>query len=120
MTSPPRSSTQLTSDACIAWLTRTWFRDFDWRSSTFFRRPSSAWPFEGSRPRLETDWLLDATDEVPYTDAMSRKRFDHMNCGVGRALEVFGDWWTLLIIRDAFLGLTRFGQFERSLGIAKN
>ena len=51
---------------------------------------------------------------------MSRKRFDHMNCGVGRALEVFGDWWTLLVIRDAFLGLTRFGQFERSLGIAKN
>ncbi len=43
-----------------------------------------------------------------------------MNCGVGRALEAFGDWWTLLIIRDAFLGVTRFGQFERSLGIAKN
>lgn len=51
---------------------------------------------------------------------MSRKRFDHMNCGVGRALEVFGDWWTLLIVRDAFLGLRRFGEFERSLGIAKN
>ena len=51
---------------------------------------------------------------------MSRTRFDHMNCGVGRALEVLGDWWTLLIIRDAFLGLTRFAQFERSLGIAKN
>jgi DNA-binding HxlR family transcriptional regulator len=51
---------------------------------------------------------------------MSRKRFDDMNCGVGQALEAFGDWWTLLIIRDAFLGLKRFAQFERSLGIAKN
>ena len=43
-----------------------------------------------------------------------------MNCGVGQALEAFGDWWSLLIIRDAFFGLTRFRQFERSLGIAKN
>jgi DNA-binding HxlR family transcriptional regulator len=43
-----------------------------------------------------------------------------MNCGVGQALEVLGDWWTLLIVRDAFFGACRFGDFERSLGIAKN
>lgn len=43
-----------------------------------------------------------------------------MNCGIGQALEVLGDWWTLLIIRDAFFGARRFGDFERSLGIAKN
>jgi DNA-binding HxlR family transcriptional regulator len=43
-----------------------------------------------------------------------------MNCGIGQALEVFGDWWSLLIVRDAFFGLTRFSEFERSLGIAKN
>jgi DNA-binding HxlR family transcriptional regulator len=51
---------------------------------------------------------------------MSRTRFDDMNCGIGRALEAFGDWWTLLIVRDAFFGVRRFADFERSLGIAKN
>lgn len=51
---------------------------------------------------------------------MSRKRFSEMNCGIGQALEVLGDWWTLLIVRDAFFGVRRFGDFERSLGIAKN
>jgi DNA-binding HxlR family transcriptional regulator len=43
-----------------------------------------------------------------------------MNCGIAQALEAFGDWWTLLIIRDAFFGARRFGDFQRSLGIAKN
>jgi len=51
---------------------------------------------------------------------MGRKRFDSMNCGVAQALEALGDWWTLLIVRDAFFGARRFGEFERSLGIAKN
>ncbi|MEM7435715.1 MAG: helix-turn-helix domain-containing protein [Myxococcota bacterium] len=51
---------------------------------------------------------------------MSRKRFDQMQCGVAQTLEQVGDWWSLLIIRDAFLGLTRFAQFEGSLGISKN
>lgn len=43
-----------------------------------------------------------------------------MNCSVAQALEVLGDWWTLLIVRDAFLGVRRFGDFARNLGIAKN
>ena len=51
---------------------------------------------------------------------MGRTRFADMNCGIGQALEVLGDWWTLLIVRDAFFGVRRFGDFERSLGIAKN
>ena len=52
--------------------------------------------------------------------AMGRKRFDHMNCGVAQALEQIGDWWTMLIVRDAFFGARRFGEFEKSLGVAKN
>lgn len=52
--------------------------------------------------------------------AMGRKRFADMNCGVAQALEALGDWWTLLIVRDAFFGVRRFGDFEASLGIAKN
>lgn len=51
---------------------------------------------------------------------MSRKRFDGMPCGVAQALEQLGDWWTLLIVRDALLGATRFQEFESNLGIAKN
>jgi DNA-binding HxlR family transcriptional regulator len=43
-----------------------------------------------------------------------------MNCPVARTLEVVGEWWTLLILRDAFLGLTRFEDFHQSLGIARN
>ena len=43
-----------------------------------------------------------------------------LNCSLARTLEIVGDWWTLLIIRDAFLGVRRFGDFQRSLGIAKN
>jgi DNA-binding HxlR family transcriptional regulator len=39
---------------------------------------------------------------------------------VARALEVVGERWTLLIVRDAFLGLRRFEQFQESLGIARN
>jgi DNA-binding HxlR family transcriptional regulator len=41
-------------------------------------------------------------------------------CPSARALDVIGDWWSLLIVRDAFDGLTRFGEFHKSLGIAKN
>ena len=51
---------------------------------------------------------------------MRRKRFDKMNCGIAQALDALGDWWTLLIVRDAFFGARRFGDFQRSLGIAKN
>jgi DNA-binding HxlR family transcriptional regulator len=49
-----------------------------------------------------------------------RRRFGDMNCSVAQALEVLGDWWTLLIIREAFLGTTRFADFEANLGISKN
>jgi DNA-binding HxlR family transcriptional regulator len=51
---------------------------------------------------------------------VGRKRFQDMNCGIAQALEALGDWWTLLVVRDAFFGARRFGEFEKSLGIAKN
>ena len=41
-------------------------------------------------------------------------------CSVARTLEIIGDRWTWLIIRDAFLGITRFGEFQESLGVAAN
>ncbi|WP_454647994.1 winged helix-turn-helix transcriptional regulator [Bradyrhizobium liaoningense] len=50
------------------------------------------------------------------------KRISHKSslCGVARPLDAIGDWWSLLIVRDAFDGLRRFGEFQKSLGLAKN
>ena len=42
------------------------------------------------------------------------------DCPIARALDVIGDWWSLLIVRDALLGRRRFGEFQKSLGLAKN
>lgn len=49
-----------------------------------------------------------------------KHRFGDENCSVARALEIVGDWRTLLVVRQAFLGVRRFADFEASLGIAKN
>jgi DNA-binding HxlR family transcriptional regulator len=46
--------------------------------------------------------------------------YDGQTCSIARALEVVGERWTLLIIRDVFLGLRRFDELQRSLGIARN
>jgi DNA-binding HxlR family transcriptional regulator len=43
-----------------------------------------------------------------------------MNCSVAQTLEVVGEWWSLLIIRDALLGNTRFDEFHNRLGISRN
>jgi DNA-binding HxlR family transcriptional regulator len=51
---------------------------------------------------------------------MKRKCLEGDCCPVARALDAVGDWWTLLIIRDAFAGVTRFGDFQKHLGVAKN
>ncbi|WP_044564774.1 helix-turn-helix domain-containing protein [Azospirillum sp. B4] len=41
-------------------------------------------------------------------------------CPIGRSLERVGEWWTIHILREAFLGATRFDQFQKNLGIAPN
>ncbi|MDX3385302.1 helix-turn-helix domain-containing protein [Streptomyces niveiscabiei] len=51
---------------------------------------------------------------------VTRTRFDDSDCPVARSVDAIGDWWSLLIIRDAFDGSRRFGEFQRSLGVAKN
>ncbi len=43
-----------------------------------------------------------------------------MNCSVAQTLEVVGEWWTMLIVRDCFLGITRFDDFHDRLGISRN
>lgn len=51
---------------------------------------------------------------------MKSRTFDALNCSVARALEQIGEWWTLLIIREAFFGVRRFNEFEQRLGISRN
>src|SRR6201996_409634 len=51
---------------------------------------------------------------------MQRKSFGTMPCPIARSLERVGEWWSILILRDAFQGLTQFDQFQKSLGIAPN
>ena len=51
---------------------------------------------------------------------VKRTSLAETDCPIARALDVIGDWWSLLIIRDALLGHRRFGEFQKSLGLAKN
>lgn len=51
---------------------------------------------------------------------MQRKSFGRMACPIARSLEHVGQWWSMLILRDALHGLTRFDEFQKSLGIAPN
>jgi DNA-binding HxlR family transcriptional regulator len=51
---------------------------------------------------------------------MQHKGFDKMRCPIARSLERVGEWWSILILRDAFKGVSRFDQFQKSLGIAPN
>ena len=51
---------------------------------------------------------------------VQRTSFETMNCSVAQCLEVVGEWWSMLIIRDAFLGVRRFDDFQSRLGISRN
>src|SRR5713101_8232351 len=51
---------------------------------------------------------------------MQRKSFGNLQCPIARSLERVGEWWSILILRDAFHGLSRFDQFQKSLEIAPN
>jgi len=49
-----------------------------------------------------------------------RHRFAGDNCSIARSLDILGDWWTLLVVREAFLGTRRFADFAARLPIARN
>ena len=51
---------------------------------------------------------------------MKRKSLQGSLCPVARALDVIGDWWSLLIIYEVIAGPKRFGELQRNLGVAKN
>jgi DNA-binding HxlR family transcriptional regulator len=51
---------------------------------------------------------------------MLGKDYANQNCSIAGTLELVGERWTLLILRDAFLGIRRFDEFQRNLGVARN
>jgi DNA-binding HxlR family transcriptional regulator len=56
----------------------------------------------------------------PEDATVKRTSFEKAECPIARSLDSLGDWWSLLIIRDAFLGVRRFSEFQKSLGCARN
>jgi len=51
---------------------------------------------------------------------MTRKKLDTLNCSMAQSLDLIGEWWTILILREAFFGTRRFEDFLQNLGIARN
>jgi DNA-binding HxlR family transcriptional regulator len=51
---------------------------------------------------------------------VQRTSFAEMHCSIGRTLDVVGEWWTLLIVRDVNIGLRRFDDIAENLGISRN
>ena len=51
---------------------------------------------------------------------MRRTSFEDLHCSVAQCLEVVGEWWSLLVLRDVFLGVTRFDDLRNRLGISRN
>ena len=63
---------------------------------------------------------MQVESDGPEGDMVERTRFNDSDWPVARSVDTIGDWWSLLIVRDAFDGSRRFGEFQRSLGVAKN
>ena len=51
---------------------------------------------------------------------MQRTSFSDMTCPIARSLEHVGEWWSILILREAFAGRCRFDEFRDALGVAPN
>lgn len=51
---------------------------------------------------------------------MRRTRFSDWPCSVARTVDLLGDWWTPLVLREAFYGVRRFDDFHRRLGLGRN
>ncbi len=50
---------------------------------------------------------------------MQRTHFDHLSCSVAQTLDIIGEWWTPLILRDIFYGIHRFDILRRHLGVSR-
>lgn len=57
---------------------------------------------------------------ISYDIDMTHAKFDDINCSIANSLEIIGEGWTILILREAFFGSSRFEDFQQHLGIARN
>jgi DNA-binding HxlR family transcriptional regulator len=57
---------------------------------------------------------------MDYCDGMPKQAFSDIACSIARAVDLVGQRWTPLILRDMFVGMTRFEDFRRDLGVASN
>ena len=58
--------------------------------------------------------------QLSYAGGVRKTSFADMQCSIAQSLEIVGEWWTLLILRDSFLGVRRFDDFVERLGISRN
>jgi DNA-binding HxlR family transcriptional regulator len=72
------------------------------------------------QPNLRVVRGCNADAQAGLKTMVKRTSHKQASCPVARPLDAIGDWWSLLIIRDAFDGLRRFGEFQKNLGLAKN
>jgi DNA-binding HxlR family transcriptional regulator len=61
----------------------------------------------------------DGSDAARRNDVVKRTSLNKANCPVARSLDAIGDWWSLLIVRDAIDGMRRFNDFQKGLGVSK-
>src|SRR6516165_6468289 len=78
-------------------------------------------PYAGPLTKATARQGFPLLERAPDRDnPMKRKSLDTATCPIARTLDVIGDWWSLLIVRDIFLGKRRYGELQKSLGLAKN
>src|SRR4051812_22992325 len=68
---------------------------------------------------LVAEWVA-SCNQVRYLGSVLKRTYDTQVCSIAGALELVGERWSLLILRDVFLGVRRFDDLQRNLGIARN
>jgi DNA-binding HxlR family transcriptional regulator len=69
---------------------------------------------------VELTYSIEFNHATCYDPAMERTSFAEMRCSLARGLDMIGDWWSPLIIRDLYLNITRFDELVEDLGISRN
>src|SRR5438105_15122374 len=64
--------------------------------------------------------LLSPSGKPGTLGRMKRTSFARWPCSIARTMDLLGDWWTPLVLREAFYGIRRFDEFQQELGIARN
>ncbi len=83
--------------------------------------PDSRWLHNATTRRMpESGIMVQLLFERSVRRNMRRKSFKDDLCPAARSLDSIGEWWSLLIVRNALFGMRRFSDFQEDLGLAKN